>query len=580
MAFLLLVAMVIVQFWFCYKKSASHMIGGRPHSIVTSSLNCTDRSQLLHRPWNLQSKVESIVKSNSKADSLSHLPQSGFHPEFDAFKRRGSLGSSTIFQLDCPSISEVSDIGVVWFQNKMARDYTDPASPCSRRQGLRRCHDVHSLTGDGMHFRACQWRFPNGPCEELRPEYREKLAKMSAKHNKTNSFPNVRLAFRTPIFGQPAWSAPPELCTRAEEIISCEYLSEDRKDGPIHGRIYHAMDVKHLNVKPEVDSDEWNTTPAFLYNWESPHAALSGQHLSRLFHFRGDYSLDGDYSLNYFQWNNPSDKFLRQLIGEHNNPFMHMFETRTGLFQPEIPFELRYSDTAPVAWVASHCSSSNQREQVVQQLLDAGLKIDILGQCMHNKDFPPEFQSNNHKFEGDHGPNGKHFFNFLSKYKFYLNFENSNCKHYYSEKLRRSLILGIVPILLGHPADHEYILPHKDAAIKAWDFPSAAALADYVKQAAADPALFNKHIAWKSGKRGSIGDKFWSYWSSQPASGKYECQMCWIAYDVHLAKCGQKSDRQDIMAIASMAADTSCTATDKEYWGMHGSTLDTPDLTH
>jgi hypothetical protein len=55
-----------------------------------------------------------------------------------------------------------------------------------------------------------------------------------------------------------------------------------------------------------------------------------------------------------------------------------------------------------------------------------------------------------------------------------------------------------VPILLGHPADHEYILPHKarqrphaskfdafviylcglqDAAIKAWEFPNPAAMA-------------------------------------------------------------------------------------------------------
>ena len=65
----------------------------------------------------------------------------------------------------------------------------------------------------------------------------------------------------------------------------------------------------------------------------------------------------------------------------------------------------------------------------VQQLLDAGLKIDILGNCMHNKDFPPEFSQNNHASYGDYGPNGKHFFEFLSKYKFYLNFENSNCKY-------------------------------------------------------------------------------------------------------------------------------------------------------
>lgn len=60
------------------------------------------------------------------------------------------------------------------------------------------------------------------------------------------------------------------------------------------------------------------------------------------------------------------------------------------------------------------------------------------------------------------------------------------------------LPLNQVPILLGHPADHEFILPHKaspgaplicvvrpplillvnqDAAIKAWEYPNAAAMA-------------------------------------------------------------------------------------------------------
>jgi len=81
------------------------------------------------------------------------------------------IGNNTLFKLDCSSIAEVSDLGVKWFQNKMAKDYTDPSSDCSGRQGLRRCHDVYADTGDGMQLRACQWRFPYGPCEDMRPEY-------------------------------------------------------------------------------------------------------------------------------------------------------------------------------------------------------------------------------------------------------------------------------------------------------------------------------------------------------------------------------------------------------------------------
>ncbi len=183
---------------------------------------------------------------------------------------------------------------------------------------------------------------------------------------------------------------------RAEELIACELLPEDKKDGPIHGwvcllfqpslhaaasrciveneralfslthcalQISHGMDVLHWNIKPDITSGEWNTIPGmccvhslqqsytihfysmasshlwlqteFLYNWESPQAAQpAGNHLSRLFHFRGDYSLDADYSLNYFQWNKPEGiGSVNEAVGSGVNPFLDMFETRTGLFQ-------------------------------------------------------------------------------------------------------------------------------------------------------------------------------------------------------------------------------------------------------
>ncbi len=126
------------------------------------------------------------------------------------------------------------------------------------------------------------------------------------------------------------------------------------------------MDVVSADVKPDVASREWGITPGahtshastnsqtlqharthtltcrsqqpsaeFLYNWEPPQAAQpTGDHLSRLFHFRGDYSLDADYSLNYFQWNNPAGIGApHDVVGAKANPFMYMLETRTGLFQ-------------------------------------------------------------------------------------------------------------------------------------------------------------------------------------------------------------------------------------------------------
>jgi hypothetical protein len=102
------------------------------------------------------------------------------------------------------------------------------------------------------------------------------------------------------------------------------------------------------------------------------------------------------------------------------------------------------------AWVAKNCRSSNHREQFVEAVMGAGVRVDNFGGCMHNKDFPAGYQDTE-----------ENFMQLLSKYKFYLSFENSICRHYYTEKLFRSLEIGVIPILLGHPADIEYLLPHK-----------------------------------------------------------------------------------------------------------------------
>ena len=104
-------------------------------------------------------------KSSSSSQQQTNAPR-------DQPRERVKMGNSdTYFTLNCSSISEVSDLGIKWFQNKMAKDYTDPSSHCSGRQGLRRCHDVYADAGNGMQLRVCQWRFPVGPCEDMRPEY-------------------------------------------------------------------------------------------------------------------------------------------------------------------------------------------------------------------------------------------------------------------------------------------------------------------------------------------------------------------------------------------------------------------------
>jgi hypothetical protein len=184
---------------------------------------------------------------------------------------------------------------------------------------------------------------------------------------------------------------------------------------------------------------EWGIVPQFAFNVESPqHDEIVGTIKSAKFNFRFDYQLDSDIVAAYF--------------GLAPSTLEDSVHRQTGLFKPYLPYEQRH---VPVeaAWVAKNCQSSNHREQFVEAVMGAGVRVDSFGGCMHNKDFPAEYQ--------DISRDDESFAKLLSQYKFYLSFENSICRHYYTEKLFRSLEIGVIPILLGHPADSEYLLPHK-----------------------------------------------------------------------------------------------------------------------
>jgi hypothetical protein len=186
-------------------------------------------------------------------------------------------------------------------------------------------------------------------------------------------------------------------------------------------------------------SREWGIVPQFAYNMESPqHDDIVGTIKSAKFNFRFDYQLDSEIVAAYFELapSTLEDSVRRQ----------------TMLFKPYLPYEQRHVGVE-AAWVAKNCRSSNHREQFVEAVMGAGVRVDSFGGCLHNKDFPAGYQDISH--------DDSSFMKLLSKYKFYLSFENSNCRHYYSEKLFRSLEIGVIPILLGHPADIEYLLPHK-----------------------------------------------------------------------------------------------------------------------
>lgn len=85
------------------------------------------------------------------------------------------------------------------------------------------------------------------------------------------------------------------------------------------------------------------------------------------------------------------------------------------------------------------------------------------------------------------------------EYKFYLAFENSNCRDYITEKFfYNGLSQNVIPIVMGaHPLDYQRAAPYK-SFIHVDDFESPASLAAYLNLLDSNDTLYNQYFQWEN----------------------------------------------------------------------------------
>lgn len=143
-------------------------------------------------------------------------------------------------------------------------------------------------------------------------------------------------------------------------------------------------------------------------------------------------------------------------------------------------------------WVVSNCeniSGASTRWTYAQQLIKAGLKLDGYGECFNQTLLSPPWVR----------PSQGGEVGILSKYKFYLAFENSiHCTDYISEKFwRNSLGTGMVPIVYGpHKSDVKEMAP-KNSFIMAEDFSSPKELVKYLEYLDRNDTAYLEYHAWR-----------------------------------------------------------------------------------
>lgn len=149
--------------------------------------------------------------------------------------------------------------------------------------------------------------------------------------------------------------------------------------------------------------------------------------------------------------------------------------------------------TKKVAWFVSNCGARNGRLAYAREL-GKYISVDIYGTCGPLKCPRTDYRC----------------FEILEReYKFYLAFENSNCRDYITEKFYvNGLGQAVLPIVMGaRPEDYEKSAP-QGSYIHVDDFNSPIELAAYLHRLDKDDDLYNSYFRWK-GTGEFINTYFW-----------------------------------------------------------------------
>lgn len=240
-------------------------------------------------------------------------------------------------------------------------------------------------------------------------------------------------------------------CKRSYGVRGCTLTSDRHAYAHADGVIMHhrelMMSWEELPEEPRPRGQKW-----IWMNFESP------SHSGFLHQLEGMFNLTMSYHVG-------SDIFL---------PYGYLQRRR---FHGNRQIRVE-RDRSLVSWVISNWSEEQKRVQFYHRLRRY-LHVDVYG-----NDFRPLLNDS--------------VVETVSRYKFYLAFENSCHTDYITEKLwRNALISGAVPVVLGPPREnYERFLP-ADAFIHVEDFKGPRALAAYLKYLDRNPALYHRYQAWR-----------------------------------------------------------------------------------
>ena len=286
----------------------------------------------------------------------------------------------------------------------------------------------------------------------------------------TSTSPAVTMLFWSGIYGTYPWVKKTRTVRCPEEWggYECVRSSEKRYFKDSNAVIFHARAVNLVSSVREALTltRPLNQRWVLLANGESPVNTPNLGFLNGLINWTSSCLADSDF-----------------IAGAFVEP---------GIYQDGFDSAKNYLEnkTGMAAILVSHCT--RERMKWVQKLQEY-IDVDVYGQCGTLKCGSEE-----------------KCYEMLRKYRFYLSFENSLCKDYFTEKFYHNALQNeIVPIIITLPqwinTSSNYLRLPPGSFINALDFNTVKQLAEHMKTVGSSPRLYNEYFKWRANHTINVG---------------------------------------------------------------------------
>ncbi|KAF2074521.1 hypothetical protein CYY_004189 [Polysphondylium violaceum] len=307
----------------------------------------------------------------------------------------------------------------------------------------------------------------------------EKLSTLPIVNNRINA------KFMTRYWDQDILKDQIEVCNVGGEKYQLN-MSMHHQDSDAHIQAYYDSDIVDRYVR-------WLDTPnvpKVLLNPESFAKSRCAKHhkcVSR-FNWVVSTAIGDDAVWPYFSPLAIKSNFFNKPLSDFQKIVMNpKLEFRK---EDKREYESNSSNTEPyqpalASWFASNCDFLySNRKFYIQEMMNH-MKIDSYGPCLNTRHLKDDDRTKlNEKIKT------------ITKYKFYLSFENSYCRGYITEKPYQCLQNNVVPVLMVHP-DNLKLMP-RGSYIYVGHYKSPKELAEYLIKLENDDKEYQKYFAWRN----------------------------------------------------------------------------------